>query len=70
MTGNGGVTALSTITGMRPRELLVKIRGSSECSVPLGLRRRNQSFFCSLVDISLHRPCVSTVVVTSDGNKH
>lgn len=37
MTGKGGFCVWSTITGMRP----------------FGLRRRNQSFFCSFVEMFL-----------------
>lgn len=43
MTGKGGDCVLSMRTGIRP----------------LGLRRRNQSFFCSLVIMLLERMSVS-----------
>lgn len=46
-TGKGGDWLLSTRTGMRP----------------LGLRRRNHSFFCSLVEMSLR--CCQCFVLLS-----
>ncbi len=55
ITANGGVFVLSTRIGILPilhgiiRESQLNIRQENS---PLGLRLRNQSFFCSLVPIS------------------